>query len=86
MQDEVSPFKTSDTPLAAFLHFKGMTVMTTVDDPNDPKRRVFVFMDEPERETYVQMWKDDQGGQRSYYASLKVVQHMLFPPKRNRNG
>lgn len=76
-KDELEPYKTSDTPFAAFLHLQGMTPITTRDDPNDYKREVFIFIDVPEREQYEEDWKNDKGGYRTYYTSLKIVQHML---------
>lgn len=84
MKDEqqLEPYKTSDTPFAAFLHFKGMVAVTTRDDPNDYKREIFVFVDVPERPDYEQEWREDKTGHRSYYTSLKIVQHMLRGRKR----
>ena len=79
---ELEPYTTSDTPFAAFLHFRGMIVLATRDDPNDHKREIFVFVDVPERSEYEQEWRDNVGGHRSYYASLKTVQHKLRGRKR----
>lgn len=38
------PFKTSDTPFAAYLHYHNHVLVTLRNDPNDFKRKVFVFV------------------------------------------
>lgn len=82
-ETEIEPYKTSDTPFAAYLHMMGMTPVTTRDDPNDHKREVFVFIDAPERPQYEEDWRNDKGGYRSYFTSLKTMQHMLRRRRRN---
>lgn len=41
---EHEPFKTSDTPFAAYLHYHGHILVTLRNDPNDFRRKVFVFV------------------------------------------
>jgi len=83
-EDELEPYTTSDTPFAAYLHLNGMIVLTTRDDPNDYKREVFVFIDTKERPELEVAWRENIGGYRSYYASLKTVQHKLRGRKHNK--
>ena len=40
---DLEPFRTSDTPFAAYLLCNGQTLVTVIKDPNDVKRKVFVF-------------------------------------------
>jgi len=82
--EELEPYTTSDTPFAAFLHLNGMVVLTTRDDPNDYKRQIFIFIDIAERPDLEQAWQDNTGDFRSYYASLKTVQHKLRGRKNNK--
>lgn len=71
------PYTTSDTPLAAYLQMRGMTCMGTMQDKNDSRRRVFIFIDEPERPKYEQQFRDDEGGFWSYWCAIKIVQRKL---------
>lgn len=77
MSDDLSPYTTSDTPFAAYLHMKGMVLLSTIPDKADWKRKVYVFVDEPERERYEAEFRDDHGGFWSYWISLKTVQRKL---------
>lgn len=44
------PFKTSDTPFAAYLHYHKHVLVTLRNDPNDFKRKVFVFVAQDDTE------------------------------------
>lgn len=77
MEKELEPYRTSDLPLAGYLHYRGMAILTTRDDPNDQKREIFVFIDTPERTQYESDWRDDKDGCRSYWRSLRTVKHTL---------
>lgn len=77
MADELAPYTTSDTPLAAYLHMRGLALLSTIQDKNDAKRKVFIFVDEPERPRYEQEFRDDSGQFWSYWVSLKTVQRKL---------
>lgn len=79
--DDLNPYQTSDTPLAAYLLMKGMVVLATVPDKHDSKRRIYVFVDEPERDRYEAEFKEDVGGYWSYWISLKTVQRKLHEGK-----
>ena len=39
-----TPYKTSDTPFAAYLHYHKHVLVTLRDDPNDVRRKVYVFV------------------------------------------
>lgn len=75
----MEPIKTSDTSLAAYLHYSGHTFMGLMKDPNDSHRRVFVFIqrDDSEhlRDTY------DNGiieiNPKWYYKSIRIMHKML---------
>lgn len=82
MTDELEPYTVSDTPFAAYLHFRGMELLSTIPDKYDRKRQAFVFIDIPERVQYEADWDADLGGYRSYYKSLKTVQHRLYPERK----
>lgn len=75
----MEPIKTSDTSLAAYLHYNGHTFMGLMKDPNDSHRRVFVFIQndtsEELRGTY------DSGtveiNPKGYYKSIRIMHKML---------
>ena len=77
-ETELEPFKTSDTPFAAYCHLRGLILLTTRPDPNDRKRQIYVFVDDPIRPTLEAEFHDDVGEFKSYFWSLKAVQRMLF--------
>jgi hypothetical protein len=75
---DIEPYKTSDTPLAAYLHLRGIILLTTRPDPNDRKRQIYVFVDEPGIAILEAEFSDDFGEFKSYFWSLKTVQRMLY--------
>lgn len=77
MADELAPYTTSNTPLAAYMLMRGLALLSTVQDKNDSNRRVFVFVDEPERPRYEQEFLDDYGQFWTYWKSIKTVQRKL---------
>lgn len=76
--DEIMPYKTSDTPLAAYLNLRGIILLTTRPDPNDRKRQIYVFVDEDNIPVLEAEFHDDFGEFKSYFWSLKTVQRMLY--------
>lgn len=76
--EDIEPYQISDTPLAAYLYMRGMTLLTTVPDKADWKRKVYVFVDDPNRELFVEEFKNDVGSFHSYWVSLKTVQRKLY--------
>jgi hypothetical protein len=71
----MEPYKTSDTPLAAYLYMKGMNVLTAMQSPSDPQRKDFVFVDTPEREEYVKEYRDS--GISEYRKAYKELIRMV---------
>lgn len=81
--EEIKPYKTSDTPFAAFLHYSGLKPLVMRPDPNDYKRLVFVFVrseDIPDLE-YQYRYSDPQVSLKKYYKSYKIVTRMVNEAK-----
>jgi len=89
-QDEPStsptPYKTSDTPYAAYLHFSGYRIITSVQDPNDYKREVLVFLYDDNIPQLEKEWKlgTAQGDLKKYHRSLKIVNRFVYEARKNR--
>jgi hypothetical protein len=60
----MEPIKTSDTSLAAYLHYKGHTLVGLMQDPNDAHRKVYVFIQ-----------KDDTGDVEEEYFENEITVH-----------
>lgn len=82
--ENLEPFKTSDTPFAAYCNLRGMILLTTRPDPNDRKRQIYVFVDDPIRHTLEAEFHEDVGEFKSYFWSLKTVQRMLYKQNNER--
>jgi len=69
------PYRTSDTPFAAFLHYSGYTLVGSKQDPNDYKREVLVFIFDEAIPKLEQDWRYGNvvGDLRKYHKSLKTV-------------
>ena len=78
MSDDLEPYVTSNTPLAAYLHMKGMVFLHVMPEKDNPRRLQIVFMDEPERPRYVQEWLDDDGGFYSYHRARKIIDRLIM--------
>ena len=78
----IEPYKTSDTPFAAYLYLKGMHLLDTLPHKTDPHRREFLFVDCPERPEYERQFStgEDFISARDYWAAIKKVKRLL--PKR----
>ena len=89
-QDEHStslePYKTSDTPYAAFLHFSGHKLVGSVQDPNDYKREVCVFIYSDEIPQLEQLWRYGKavGDLKKYQRSLKIVNRFVNEARKKR--
>jgi hypothetical protein len=85
MAAEISPYKTSDTPYAAFLHLNGITPLGVRPDPNDAKRYVFVFIYQdniPKLEQEYRYGKTAEIKQiKGFYKSLKICTRMVNEEK-----
>jgi hypothetical protein len=84
---DIEPFKTSDTSLAAYLHFMGMKALAMRIDPNDTKRLIFVFLDEPERPEYERdfLYGDAKQFLR-YYRCLRDMNGLIAEKRREQYG
>lgn len=75
----MEPFKTSDTPFAAYLHYKGHILVDLVSDPNDYKRKVFVFVQKEDTNEVNDLFYN--GGApaeaNQYYKSIRVIYREL---------
>lgn len=89
-QDEPStslePYKTSDTPFAAFLHFSGHKLVGSVQDPNDYKREVCVFIYSDKIPVLEQDWRFGKavGDLKKYHRSLKIVNRFVNEARKKR--
>lgn len=90
-QDEPStslePYKTSDTPYAAFLHFSGHKLVGSVQDPNDYKREVCVFIYSDKIPQLEQEWRFGKavGDLKRYHRSLKIVNRFVNEARKKRD-
>lgn len=90
-QDEPStslePYKTSDTPYAAFLHFSGHKLVGSVQDPNDYKREVCVFIYSDQIPALEQEWRFGKavGDLKRYHRSLKIVNRFVNEARKKRD-
>lgn len=88
-QDGLStkPYKTSDTPYAAFLHYSGYRLITSVQDPNDYKREVVVFILDDEIPQLEKEWQAGKavGDLKKYHRSLKIVNRFINEARKKRD-
>ena len=75
MKDNVEPYATDDTALAAYLYTMGMTVLGTRPNPEDPQRKQFIFIDDPKRKEYESNYQSglDKVSARRYFSSYRSV-------------
>lgn len=73
------PFKTSDTSLAAYLHYKNHQFIGIMQDPNDLHRKVFVFIERDDTEPVVEEYQSHQitVHPKLYYKSIRIMHRML---------
>lgn len=83
---DLEPYRTSDTPYAAFLHYSGLKLVGTKQDPNDYKREVIVFIYTDEIPKLEQEWRLARavGDLRKYHRSLKIVNRLVAEARKNR--
>lgn len=82
----LEPYKTSDTPFAAYLHYHGHKLVGTKQDPNDYKREVVVFIYSEEIPALEQEWRfgTAQGDLKKYQRSLKIVNRFVNEARKKR--
>ena len=76
-------FRTSSFYAAAFLFAKGLELVNV--DKSEPKRAVFVFRDQPDRELWLNSYnfsvpgsKDAAIDARSYVTAIKALKEKLY--------
>jgi hypothetical protein len=81
------PYRTSDTPYAAFLHYSGLRLVTSVQDPNDYKREVVVFIYDDEIPHLEKDWQLGKavGDLKKYHRSLKIVNRFINEARNKRD-
>jgi hypothetical protein len=80
------PYRTSDTPYAAFLHYSGYRLITSQQDPNDYKREVIVFLLDDELLELEKAWRmgKAEGDFKKYHRSLKIVNRFVAEARNKR--
>lgn len=81
------PYKTSDTPYAAFLHYSGYRLITSQQDPNDYKREVMVFIYDEEIPDLEKEWRLGRatGDLKKFHRSLKIVNRFINEARKKRD-
>jgi len=82
----IEPYRTSDTPFAAFLHLNGFNVVGTRQDPNDYKREVLYFVDTQEVHELEQLWRFGKasGDLKKFHRSLKIINRTVNEARKQR--
>jgi hypothetical protein len=81
------PYKTSDTPYAAFLHYSGYRLITSQQDPNDYKREVMIFVFDEQIPALEKEWRLGKaiGDLKKYHRSLKIVNRFINEARKKRD-
>jgi hypothetical protein len=84
---DFEPIKTSDTPFAAYLHYKGHHLVTIINDPNDIKRKVFVFVREETTPEVEQLFYKEGAPAEApkYYKSIRIIYKELRESNENKS-
>lgn len=87
LSTEPIPYKTSDTPYAAFLHYSGYRLITSIQDPNDYKREVLVFMMDAGIPELEKDWQTGKaiGDLKKFHRSLKIVNRLVVEARKKRD-
>lgn len=85
---ELEPYRTSDTPYAAFLHYSGHKIIGSKQDPNDYKREVLIFILRDDIEDLENEWRSGRatGDLKRYHRSLKIVNRFVNEQRNKRNN
>lgn len=83
---ELEPYKTSDTPFAAYIHYSGHKLVGSRQDPNDYKREVCIFIYSDEIPKLEQEWRFGKavGDLKKYHRSLKIVNRFVNEARKKR--
>jgi hypothetical protein len=73
------PIKTSDTSLAAYLHYNGHTLVGLMKDPNDNHRKVYVFVKKDDSEDLTEEYQSGEVSlhPKLYYKSIRIMHRTL---------
>jgi hypothetical protein len=77
--DEADPIKTSDTSLAAFLHYNQHYFVGIMQDPNDQHRKVFVFIKQDDSDELQEEYFTGEVtiNPKLYYKSIRIMHRSL---------
>jgi len=69
------PYRTSDTPFAAYLHYHKHVLVTLRDDPNDFRRKVYVFVEQDNTKELANEYYHGEGSVPApqYYKSVRFM-------------
>ncbi len=69
------PYRTSDTPFAAYLHYHKHVLVTLRDDPNDFRRKVYVFVEQDNTKELENEYYHGEGSVPApqYYKSVRLM-------------
>lgn len=83
---EYIPYKTSDTPFAAYLHYHGKRILGSKQDPNDYKREVLYFLLDDRIPELEHEWQSGSpmGELKRYHRSLKIVNRYVMEQRQKR--
>lgn len=80
--EDLQPFMTSDTPFAAFLRYHSHQVVGMRPDPNDMKRKVYVFIQKNDtKDLQAEYYEGDPQVDPKYF--YKTVREMFKILKEN---
>lgn len=73
------PFTTSDTSLAAYLHYKNHSFVGIMQDPNDAHRKVYVFVEKEDTKESESEYLSNEVTvhPKLYYKSIRIMHRML---------
>lgn len=86
LSTKLAPYRTSDTPYAAFLHYSGYRIVHSEQDPNDYKREVLLFLSDDAIPELEKEWRlgNSVGNLKKYHRSLKIVNRFVYDARRKR--
>lgn len=85
---ELEPYRTSDTPFAAYLHYSGHKIVGSKQDPNDYKREVLIFIFDEDVAVRERAWRigEASGDFKRYHRSLKIVNRFVNEARKKREN
>lgn len=77
--DDLEPYTTSDTPLAAYLRYHSHEIVGKQQDKNDKRRTVFIFVEEERTKELEDDFYNNIGvvEPRAYHRALKEIYRRL---------